>query len=308
MIHAERNRQLVRRGVQRLASHAQVVEIVLVVSGACVEEYAVTLRAGERQPASNLPEEGACHRRLGLNESEVAVVELDFGSGCEAWLTRGDDDRARGGVLAEECSLRSAQHFDLFDVEEIERRGCGARVEDAVDVETDARLDAVVGQAEWCPQTADVDRRVARIGRVELNGRQHLLQAIHVEGTRVRDQIASHDRHGNRHFLRDLFDPTRGDNDRLAESRRTQRHFTRGRLALREHDAIHGGLEAVEHGFDAVTAWRERRDAIRTLAVSDLLDDGVGVLVDDLDARAGYRTTRRVPHDTGNRTRRGLRR
>ena len=54
-------------------------------------------------------------------------------------------------------------HLNPFHVEEVERRRGGTGVEDAVDIETDARLDAVVGESEGRAKAADVDRRVARI-------------------------------------------------------------------------------------------------------------------------------------------------
>ena len=120
-------------------------------------------------------------RRLGLDEAVAAVVQLELGLRREARLPRRDVDRARGGVLAEQRALRSAQHFDPLDVEEVERRRRRPRVEDAVDVEADARLDAVVGQPERRAEAADVDRRVARVGRIELDGRNQLLQPVDVE-------------------------------------------------------------------------------------------------------------------------------
>ena len=59
-------------------------------------------------------------------------------------------------------ALRSAQHFDALDVDEIERRRRRPRVEDAVDIQADARLDAVVRQTEGRTHAANRDRRRLR--------------------------------------------------------------------------------------------------------------------------------------------------
>ena len=167
-----------------------------------VVDRAVALRAGEREAPGDLLRQRTGDRRLRLHEPQVAVVQLEVGSRREARLARRDVDGAGRGVLAEQRALRSAQHLDLIDVEEVERRRRRPRVEHAVDVEADARLEAVVGQAERRAEAADVDRRVARVGRVELHRRDHFLQAVHVERAGVGDQIAAHDRHRNRHVLR----------------------------------------------------------------------------------------------------------
>jgi hypothetical protein len=102
-----------------------------------------------------------------LYEQETAVVELDLGAPREARFAGRDVDRPSGRVLAEQGSLRPAQHLDPIDVEEIERRRGGTGVKDAVDVETDARLEAVIGKSEGRAQPADVDDELG-IGRVEL--------------------------------------------------------------------------------------------------------------------------------------------
>ena len=188
---------------QQLAPDAQVVEVVHVVLRAGVVEHAVTLGAGEGQPAGELlAAEGPRDRGLRLNESQVAVVELEVGGRREAGPSRRDVDGAGRRVLAEERALRSAQHFDPLDVEEVERRRGGTGVEDAVDVEADARLDAVVGEPERRTEAPDLDRRVARIGRVELHRRNQFLQPVHVERADALDQGAVDHRDRNRHFLR----------------------------------------------------------------------------------------------------------
>src|SRR5687768_872070 len=128
-----------------------------------VVDRAFPLGAGEGQAASDLGADRAGHRRLRLDETQVAIVELKAGFRSEAGLSSRDVDRAGGRVLAEERPLRAAKDFNAFHVEEVERRRRRPREEDAVDVETDAWFDAVVGEPEWGAEPADVDRRVAGV-------------------------------------------------------------------------------------------------------------------------------------------------
>ena len=86
------------------------------------------------------------------------------------------------------CGPRSTSTWSTSRKSSVADGGTG--VEDAVDVETDARLEAVVGEPERRAEAADVDRRVARIGRIELHRGNHLLQTIHVEGAGVGDEVA----------------------------------------------------------------------------------------------------------------------
>ena len=219
MIDRRRDRQLVRRGEQQLPADAEIVEIVHLVARDGVEDCAISFGARERQPPGELlTAQRTGDRGLRLNESETAVIELHLGGRREVRFARRHVDGAGGGVLAEQRPLRAAQHLDPLDVEEVERRGSRARVEDAVDVKADARFDPVVGQPERRAESANVDRRVPRVGRVELHRRDQLLQPVHVERAGVRDQVAAHDGHRNWHLLRDLLDAAGGDDDVLAET------------------------------------------------------------------------------------------
>ena len=212
-----------------------------------VEDGPVALGAREGQPSGELlPAERAADRGFRLNEPQAAEVELDVGAWREGRLAGGDVDRAGGGVLAEERPLRSAQHLDPIDVEEVEGRRGRPRVEDAVDVQPDAGLDPVVGEPERRAKPADVDRRVARVGRIELDRGDQFLQPVHVERSGVGDKIAAHDRDRDRHLLRNLFDASRRHDDVLAETRRRQRHVDFRRLARLQHQAPHGRLEPGE--------------------------------------------------------------
>ncbi len=217
-----------------------------------VVDEAVAASAREREAPGDLAAERTGDRGLGLEEVVAAVTHLDVTFGREVRPAARDVDRACRRVLAEERALRSAQHFDLRDVEEVERRSGRARVEHAVDVETDARLDAVVGQAERRAHAADGHRRVARVGRVELDGRDQLLHAIHVEGAGTLHELATQHRHGDRHFLNGLLDATGRHDHTLGESRGRQRHIDLCRLASVDGTTSNGRLESIERRLHAV--------------------------------------------------------
>src|SRR5690606_17602542 len=112
-------------------------------------------------------------------------------------------------VLAEQRALRAAQHFDALDVDEVDRRGRRTRVQNAVDVETHAGLDTVVGETVRLTETADVDARVARVRRENLHGRHQVLQTRDVERTRVDERVAAQRGNGNGHVLCRFFATTR---------------------------------------------------------------------------------------------------
>lgn len=134
-------------------------------------------------------------------------------------------------------------------------------------------------------QTADVDRRIARVGRIELDGRDQLLETVHVERRPIVNAMAAHDRHRNRHLLRGFLDAPGRHDHCLGDLRRHQRHLDCRRLSEVEHDPSDRGVEPLEHGLEAIWAGRQRVGAIRAFIVAD--GGGAGALVHDADERAG---------------------
>src|SRR3546814_11427027 len=109
-------------------------------------------------------------RGLRLFEIEIADADLGLALEFEGRLVGRDVDRAGGHVLAVKRPLRSAQHFDLRDVEEVEGRGSDARIIEVVDLDADALLNPVVGQAERRADSAGGYRGVARVRWSVLQG------------------------------------------------------------------------------------------------------------------------------------------
>ena len=212
VVEHERDVHALVRRHEQLRAQADVVEVVDLFLRRDVVEHPVALRARQRHAAGHLVAERTRDRALGLHEVVVAVAELEVVFGGEARLARRHEDRAGRRVLAEQRALRPAQHLDALDVDEVERRRRRPRVQHAVDVVADAGLDAVVRETERRAEAADVDARVARIRRIELDRRDQLLDAVDVERARFGDELAVDDRHRNRHLLHGLFAPARAGN------------------------------------------------------------------------------------------------
>jgi len=100
--------------------------------------------------------------------------------------------------------VAAAQHFDLLHVEEVEGRSRDAAVIDLIHIETHALLDAIVGETERRTDAADVDGRVAGVGREELQAGLQLLQPVHVEGAGVVELEAVDGADGQGYVLRHL--------------------------------------------------------------------------------------------------------
>ncbi len=209
VVEHERDVHALVRRHEKLRPHADVVEIVDLLLRRDVVEQAIALRARERHSARHFLAERTGQGAFRLDELVVAVAELEVVLGSEARFASRHEDRARRRVLAEQRPLGPAQNLDALDVDEVERRRRRPRIQHSVDVEADAGLDAVVRETERRAEAADVDARVARIRRIELDRRNELFDAIDVERARFRDELAVDDRDRNRHFLHGFFAPAR---------------------------------------------------------------------------------------------------
>ncbi len=80
---------------------------------------------------------------LGLGLAQFAIAER-IGAAEGVGRPLSDDiDHARGGVLAEQGALRSAQNLDVVDIDQIEAGGCLPALHDAIQNGGDTGLDAV---------------------------------------------------------------------------------------------------------------------------------------------------------------------
>ena len=181
-----------------------------------IVDIAVAVRRRHGKAHSHSIAQRAGNRALELVKAFIADRNLGARGKVKARLARRDVDGARRRVLAVERTLRPAQHFDPIDIEEIECRRCRSRIIDIVDIDADARFDAVVGKTESRPEPADVERGVARILRIELQRRSQLLHAVDVERAGPVDMFTTQHRQGDRHGLRRFRPVPRGDEDNVA--------------------------------------------------------------------------------------------
>ncbi|MDZ4366630.1 MAG: hypothetical protein U0987_06330 [Afipia sp.] len=112
--------------------------------------------------------------------------------------------------------MRPAQHFNLIDVEKVERGCRNARVIDVIDIYADALLEPVAGQAKGYTDAADINGSVARVRRIDLQRRGELLQLHNIEIACGLDRIAPDDRDCDGDFLRRLLPTAGGDDDDIA--------------------------------------------------------------------------------------------
>ncbi len=288
------------RGVHDLSAKPDVVEIVLRAIGGCVEDRAVALRARERQPPGDLREQRARHRPLGLHEVEVAEVQFPVRFRPERRSGCCDVDGARRRVLAEQRALRASQHLDALDVEKVERRSCRSCVEHAVDVHAHSRLDAVVGQPERRAEAANLHRRISRVGRVELNRRDLLLEAVHVEAPGVGHQRACDNRYRDRHLLRDLFHAPGRHHNRLRESRRRKRHIHCDRFPGSEQDQVFRSLEPIKRRRHPIAAGGKSRGLVTSLLIADGFNCHTSGVADNPDRCSRDGCPRRIANEAGD--------
>ena len=213
VIARQREVQAVARIPQQLSPHAIVVEPVQVAPRGDVINCALALRRRRGQAQRDPIRQRARYRRLGLDEFVIAGGQLDPRLGGEAWRPGRDIQRARRRVLAVQRALRPAQHLHPLDIDEVEGRGTDPPDVHAIDVEADALFDPVVGQAEWCAEPPDVDRRIARVARIELQRGLLLLQAVDVERARLVELGTADHRDRDRHPLHRFGAAARGDDD-----------------------------------------------------------------------------------------------
>jgi hypothetical protein len=185
-------------------------------------EVAAGLRVGVetvagRSEAGDAERQRIGHRQIGRTADqhrvEVAVVHLDQPADPVGRLGRGEQQGARGRVLPEQGPLRTAQHLEVVDVEEVLERRRRARAVDPVDEDADRSFEAAAVPRR--PQAADDDVRGGGgdIGRAEGDRRTDRLDVGDVVDPRLRQHIRARRGDGDRHVLQVLAAALRGDDD-----------------------------------------------------------------------------------------------
>jgi hypothetical protein len=118
----------------------------VVCAGGDVLNDTVPLRVGHRHPrGEQIVDDCAGKSGFPLEVAKIAAGDFPLDFAVERRCSGRDVDRARRRVLSEKGTLRAAQDFDALDIDEVESPCCRARMIDLVDIEADARLQAVIG-------------------------------------------------------------------------------------------------------------------------------------------------------------------
>ncbi|MNC27765.1 hypothetical protein D3C75_759520 [compost metagenome] len=140
---------------------------------------------------------------MGLQVAVFTNRLLDAALAVEGGLARGDVEHAGGGVLAEQRTLRAAQHLQLLHVQQVEHRHAGAAEVDVVQVDADAAFQAIAGRV--VAQATDRNARLAGMNVGDVGAWHQLLQVLHtVNALAFQGFAVEHaDRRG--HALRGFF-------------------------------------------------------------------------------------------------------
>src|SRR5262249_48160506 len=146
VIDTEEPGQILGRLPPQLGAHELTIDIVkLLIAVDVLEETVARFGAG-------FDAQRALTRQRNVDrtgDTEVLIsahraVETSR-DGIQARLFRDDVDQARRGIASIQRALRTAQHFDPFEIAKLGQRNAGARTSNTVDDDADGGLEAGVG-------------------------------------------------------------------------------------------------------------------------------------------------------------------
>ena len=215
IIGDERERQILDGFGDEDAANAEMLIAVHPAVNGGVADIAVIIGVGAGQSQRQLVAddrqiERAAHTIFGAIVKEIARLAIAAERLARAL---GDDvDHARRAVLAEQGTLRPAQHFQPIDVDQIVERLARALIDHAVDHRGDRGFagDRESGSAHAAQEQRLVERR-ARLPEIER--RHQILRVLDIEHARACQLLAAHHRDRDRHVLQPLAALLRGDDD-----------------------------------------------------------------------------------------------
>jgi hypothetical protein len=180
----------------RADPHAIAVIVVQPLAGGDVLHKAVVILP----EAAHLDRDVLMERQIQRSQRQLAiepaVADLRVAAEVLARLAQDHVDRAAGGVAAEQCALRPAQHFDPLDVEQRQVVGVLPGQIDVVDIGPDRRIEGCdrFGIAE-AAQEVSIGRTDAGIAlRLEVGNElpqlQRVVDALRAKLVRGKAEIA----------------------------------------------------------------------------------------------------------------------
>jgi len=149
---------------------------------------------------------------LGLQVAVLANRLLNAALGVEGRFARGDVQHPRRGVLAEQRTLRAAQHFQLVDIEQVEHRHARPPEVDVVQIDADAAFQAIAGRV--VAQATNRDARLPRMHIGDIGAGHQLLQILHTVDALGFQGFAAEHTDGRGHALRGFLAAAGIDRDR----------------------------------------------------------------------------------------------
>ncbi|MNZ82223.1 hypothetical protein D3C78_1009160 [compost metagenome] len=167
---------------------------------------------GRNAPGQGLAQ-GPGQGALGLEVAILAHRSLDAALGGKARRPGADVDHPGGGVLTEQGALRTAQHFQLLDVHQVEHRHARTAEVDVVQVQANAAFQAITGRV--VAQTANRHAGLARMHVGDVDARHQLLQVLYAVHALGFQRLAIDHTHRCRHVLGTLLATPGGHGDSL---------------------------------------------------------------------------------------------
>ncbi|MNZ68663.1 hypothetical protein D3C78_869330 [compost metagenome] len=171
----------------------------------------VTVAAGaiRRKASGQFVIQRAGNRALGLEVSVFAHRRFDAALRGKGRRAGADIDHASGGVLAEQGALRTAQHFELLDVHQVEYGHAGAAEVNVVDVQADTAFQAIAGRV--VAQATDRHTGLTRMHVGDVDTGYQLLQILDAIDPLGFQGLAADHAHRRRHILRTFFAAASGN-------------------------------------------------------------------------------------------------
>ncbi len=153
-------------------------------------------------------------RAAQVDAVELAIRAFDEAGAVARGLARHHADGTACRVLAEQRSLRTAQHFDALDVEQIEHGTGRAREHDVVHIDRHAGLEyrLEVGEAD-AANVGYEGRAVAGTERIDRDVGRELADVDDVRGVAQLQRLARDCRDGERGLLQEFLAEPGGDDD-----------------------------------------------------------------------------------------------
>ena len=203
-----------RRIPLQLAANRDLVFVAQRLSGDPIALPRTALFGGHGEPSRQPVGDAAGHEPFRVDLIVRAVFQRESRMRVRGGAIADEIDLAAGGIAAIQGALRTAQHFNAIDVEQLALSLDRQRERDAVQAHAHGRgvIGGVVDEAD-ASQTKL--RLTAAERRLHLQAGNRVLQIVDIADGLRRQALAREHRHGDTHVLCRFLAPLRGHDDFL---------------------------------------------------------------------------------------------